>query len=379
MEMATNPDLKVNLDIFSTLLGNQGGNNKGRDLIFMHKPQISRVMKINSIFYKEALKAVSVFERKKRIPDIKDWDDENIFYNPLIMSKSGKTLKETEYCRKNGIYKLGQLLEEKSKEARNLPFDRKLASIANNIILDTGVKKEDMVFLGNRKEVKMSMITQKELYEYAILEKSTDHIHQSKWVTKLDTVILWEEVWNSVHNFLVNNKTRTAIWEQIHLNFYTQYSYNKWHDKTDKCPLCNKLPQNIYHIILHCDFMNTIWTDVQPILSQLYSKSIDDEEKAFGIVHIKRTSGILLRNWVTYKLREQALQFERMAYHSSKAASLNLFKAKFNQSMAQEIKQLLFRYNNENKLPLFDKIVAYREILCEKVQEGEYRLKTILA
>ena len=47
--------------------------------------------------------------------------------------------------------------------------------------------------------------------------------------------------------------------------------------------------------------------------------------------------------------------------------------------MAQEIKQLLFRYNNENKLPLFDKIVAYREILCEKVQEGEYRLKTILA
>ena len=45
--------------------------------------------------------------------------------------------------------------------------------------------------------------------------------------------------------------------------------------------------------------------------------------------------------------------------------------------MPSGIKQLMFRYNNENKLSLFDKIVAYQGILCEKVQDGEYRLKTI--
>ena len=73
------------------------------------------------------------------------------------------------------------------------------------------------------------------------------------------------------------------------------------------------------------------------------------------------------------------MQFERMAYHSSKAATLDLFKAKFNQSMASEIKQLMFRYNNENKLPLFDKMIAYQGILCEKVQEGEYRLKKVFS
>ena len=106
-------------------------------------------------------------------------------------------------------------------------------------------------------------------------------------------------------------------------------------------------------------------------------KPINNEEKALGIIHIKRTIGILLRNWLTYRMREQILHFERLAYHSSKTASLNLFKARFNQSMAYGIKQLMFRYNNENKLSLFDKIVAYRGILCEKVQEGEYRLKTI--
>ena len=95
--------------------------------------------------------------------------------------------------------------------------------------LDTDVKKDDMVYLGNNKKVKMSLITQKELYEDAILKKTMDHAHQSKWVQKLDIVIFWEEVWNAVHNFLLSNKIRTEIWEQIHLNFYTQYSYNKWH------------------------------------------------------------------------------------------------------------------------------------------------------
>ena len=138
---------------------------------------------------------------------------------------------------------------------------KKLISLANNIVLDTEVGKEDMVCLGNVKEVKMSMITQKDLYEDAILKQfSTDHVHQSKWASELNTVMLWEEVWDSVHNFLSSNRTKTAIWEQIHLNFYTQYSFNKWHNKANLCSLCNKLPDSIYHIILHCDFVNTIWT-----------------------------------------------------------------------------------------------------------------------
>ena len=379
MEIVTNPELNVNFNIFTDLIGIKKGNNNGRDLIFMHRSHITRIMKIDSPFYKEALTATCIFERKKGIKCIEDWDEQPIFYNPLITSKSGKTLKETEYYRKNSVYKLGQLLEEKSKEARNVPYDRTMTTLASSITLDTDVEKEDIVILGTRKVVKMSSITQKELYEDAILKISKDHTHQAKWAAKLNTVILWEEVWNSVHNFLVSNKTRTVIWEQLHLNFYTQYSYNKWHGKQDMCPLCSKVPESIYHVILHCDFVNNIWTQMQPILYQLHSKLVNDEEKALGIVNIKHTNEIFLRNWLTYKLREQVMQFERMAYHSSKAATLDLFKAKFNQSMASEIKQLMFRYNNENKLPLFDKMIAYQGILCEKVQEGEYRLKKVFS
>ena len=208
---------------------------------------------------------------------------------------------------------------------------------------------------------------------------TTNHKYQSKWVIKLNIVIIWEEVWTSIHNFLLSNETKTAIWEQIHLNFYTQYSYNKWHGKTNTCPLCNKIPQNIYHIILHCDFVNTIWTHMQPVLSKIHSKLIDDAEKALGIINISHAPSIMLRNWITYKMREQILVFERKAHHSPKSVSIDSFKIKFNHSVAFEIKQLMFRYNHENNITKFDKIVAYQGILCEKIQEGEYRVNKIFS
>ena len=112
----------------------------------------------------------------------------------------------------------------------------------------------------------MSLITQKELYEDAILRtNSQDHVYQSKWFAKLDPIILWEAVWESVHHSLVSNSTSTAIWEQIHLNFYTQYSYNKWHNGVGACPLCGCVPESIYHIILHCDYTNNAWAGVASV------------------------------------------------------------------------------------------------------------------
>ena len=110
---------------------------------------------------------------------------------------------------------------------------------------------------------------------------------------------------------------------------------------------------------------------------KLHSKSVNNEERALGIVDIKKSNGMILRNWITYKMREQILQYERKAYYSSKVPSIATFKAKFNQSVASEIKKWMFRYNNEHKLHVFENIVAYKGVLCEKMQEGEYRIKII--
>ena len=189
-------------------------------------------------------------------------------------------------------------------------------------------------------------------------------------------MILWDEVWASVHNLLLSNKTKTAIWEQLYLNFYTQYSYNKWHKTINSCTLCGKDPTDIYHIILHCDFTNTIFTQIEPALLKLFPNTITREEKAFGIVNIINKPAIMVRNWLTYKIREVILDFERKAYHNPKVASVTLFKAKFNQEIASEVKKLLYRFKHENRMKKFDEIVCFGDILCEKVGE-EYRLKCV--
>ena len=131
-------------------------------------------------------------------------------------------------------------------------------------------------------------------------------------------------------------------------------------------------------MILHCKFVNQVWIQAKPLLNSLHEKSITDEEKALGIVNMKGTVSIMLRNWVTFKLREQMMLFERKLSKSSRCASLDNFKAKFNQSMALEIKQHLFRYQEEGNLPTFDKVIAHKGVLCWKDTEGIYEMGIFL-
>ena len=97
---------------------------------------------------------------------------------------------------------------------------------------------------------------------------------------------------------------------------------------------------------------------MEPILIHLHRLPITDAEKGLGVINIKSTNGILLRNWLTYKLREQVMLLERKAYHSPAAVSNDYFKARLNQSIALEIKQLLLRFKNENKLSSFHELIT---------------------
>ena len=91
-----------------------------------------------------------------------------------------------------------------------------MVSLANSITLammnmEYALLKEDKVFLGNTKIIKMAQITQKDLYEDAILYRSEEHSYKQKWARELDTLIVGDEVWNTIHHFPVTNKTKTTI------------------------------------------------------------------------------------------------------------------------------------------------------------------------
>ena len=182
-------------------------------------------------------------------------------------------------------------------------------------------------------------------------------------MVKLNSSIVCDEVWETVHNILSTNRTKTIIWQQIHLNFYTQYSYNKWHKKQDMCPLCQKTPENIYHIVLHCEFTNKLWEEIEPLLKQLHPTTVTEEEKAFGIVQKNQTTGILLRNWLTFLLREYITQEERAAYHAIKKTKLENSKTKFNHAVRFEMHLKIIRYRNENNLAFLEKIITHAEVL----------------
>ena len=376
-EIATNPHLKLNLDIFTRLLGKQKGYIDGRDLIFLQKSYIQNQLKTESKFYKEALVTMARLETRKGIQNIEHWDKEHLFYNPLFTRENGKLLSITKHCEENNIFKLEQLLDEKVKESRKLPFDKVLTNMLSKILVNPLARKVDILITASGEEIKLTEITQKQLYEETLFTIGRDHHSQVKWVEKLDTSIVWEDVWKTVHNILSTNKTKTIIWQQIHLNFYTQYSYNKWHKKQDICPLCQKTPENIYHIVLHCEFTNNLWEEIEPLLKQLHPTTVTEEEKAFGIVQKNQTKGILLRNWLTFLLREYITQEERAAYHAIKKNKLENSKKNFNHAVRFEMNLKIIRYRKENNLAFLEKIITHGEVLCKKREDGEYEIKQV--
>ena len=164
-----------------------------------------------------------------------------------------------------------------------------------NIKIDTHVQTEDIIISTSLKYITFKEVSQKQ-YEEAIARDSREHHAQLKWFDKLHLSVNWEYIWQAVHNTLSINETKTLIWKQIHLNFYTQYMYNIWHKEENECPLCKKIPESVYHIILECQFTNELWKQIEPFLKKLHPANVTDDEKAFGIAQKNETVGVLLRN-----------------------------------------------------------------------------------
>ena len=97
--------------------------------------------------------------------------------------------------------------------------------------------------------------------------------------------------------------------------------------------------------MLHCNLVNTLWGQLLPTLLKLSSKALGDTEKAFGIVQIKKTPGIILRNWLDTSFAKKSCYLREA--HITKQRSPETFKAKFNQSVARDIKLLMYRFRNE--------------------------------
>ena len=90
-----------------------------------------------------------------------------------------------------------------------------------------------------------------------------DHPHVNKWDACFrGRTIDWGGVWEAVNGLVSLECTKTIIWEQIHLNEYTTYSYNKWHNAQQVCPFCQEIPDTRFHITLECPVVQSLWSEV---------------------------------------------------------------------------------------------------------------------
>ena len=362
MDLLHNSSLKTHLALATSLVGLQKGGLQLTELIFTNTFYCTRLLQIsNSNFYTEALKATAKLTLNKRIDDL---NDENVFYNPIFTDAHNKPLAVTKRCERLSIFKYRQFADEYSKMALQLPYIPYVSKTFERIAhMYISGKAQHTIFLTSQQAcISFGAVTFKNVYEELLRRNYVEHHSIEKWETKFSSNIEWDKVWATINNPVTTEAVKTTIWEQIHLNDYCTYSYNKWHKKQDLCPLCLQLPGSRFHLTIECIVTQNLWHDLEPHLRRLSHSYISEQEMVFGLPGHK--PGIILRNWITFLLRHCIVEQESIAYHNKKGL-LNEqdIRLKFNERVKAEVMGKYRIYSNLGRVDFFERIFACNDYL----------------
>ena len=312
VNLCVNPTLSLHKALVERLLGTHKGDLSGLDLMFTTRHYARKIMKVPSLFYKEALWAVTLLHVRKKVLDPRA---EKLFYNPTFLRADGRTLTPNNTCLTHNITTYGQLLDEVALRTAGVRHRRHIASLFDLITTADLDGRGDYFLHTHRDPIPFSKLYQHHIYE-ALLRTQVyrDHHSTAKWVQRLNAPVDWDRVWQTVHQPLAREGTKSLVWAQLHLNNYTTASYNRWHKASQPCPLCLQPIDDQFHLILSCPTTVALWRDLHPFLTQLHSAPITPDEMAFGL--FGHTPRIHLRNWLTFLLRESIADLELKAYHN---------------------------------------------------------------
>ena len=382
IDLVTDESLKTHRNVFRKIIGKQKYHIEGENVIYSDEEFMKKYLKLQNGFYHEALKGISKLNLKKHTTDI---NKETLFHNKNFTSNDEETGEEKSikpFKSKNLQYitTYGDLIQAKSQ---NDPFVKALVEQKLKTIHKIWVCYANQIFLGSDNEpIELKNVTQKCIYNELIHKQSKDHIHQSKWIVDRGDevgVIEWNNVWESLHNHFYADTIKTTIWEQIHLNFYTTYNYNKWHNSMQNCPLCNEIPNEIFHIILDCKFVIKMWKKIESTLLKITPRQITPYELAFGIQNTNKTdkNAVILRNYLTFTLRHCIMNEERKAYYKPYNTDDEKFMTMYNNRIAEEIETMSALFQHLGKSNTYEKIISINEAIVTKTQ-GHYETKCIM-
>ena len=373
MDLCTNPQLVTHLALVTRLLGVQKGGLSGVDLFFTSKHYARRTLKVTTPFYNVAIKAITALETAKRITDPRI---EPLFYNPTFCS-GGKILLPNKTAEDGGILNYGQLLDEVALRTAGQPYRRHITAYFDRMTTQLD-NRQDWTLTLYTGPVPFQTVTAKILYAHLIRQLSKDHHSTERWVTRLRIPIIWDKVWDAIHNRLATEEVKSLLWEQLHLNMYTTYSYNKWHNSTNHCPFCLQTPDDRFHIILDCPMTHSLWNTIEPFLQRIVPTPVTDEEKAFGL--LGNTPAICLRNWLTYTLRFCIHQQECIAYHNKLGiANARPLRHAYNAQVKAEAYQNSLIYDSLGRTDLFEKYFAVNGAFAVKDATDQWQIATIFS
>ena len=261
------------------------------------------------------------------------------------------------------------------RRAQNLPHAPQLTGLYDKLSFGPVYNKDHHLLRLPQQDFKFTEITHRLLYQ-TLLQNSPvykEHHHRAKWYELIHLPLDWDQIWPLVHSPILLAHTKTAIWEQLHLNFYTQYTYNRWHHMADVCPFCHVLPPNILHIVYDCPFVRTLWTDLEPILEAVHPTPLILFEKCFGI--IGTSPSVQLRNFLTFIFRECILLYERIAYHNQQGLlNLKPFKRFYNNKVARCIQHWFYYYDFTHRSHTFRTYFEFTDALTIRLDDGRLQI-----
>ena len=366
--------IDINRKAYYRLMGNQPANIKTGEIFFLSNSYMKRTLVSNSSFYKNSLITLSSLNIIKHIEDPGNVAgmNENIFHNKIFTNIKGNEIKPLPSLVKKGIYLYKHLNEEYCKQVASKPHNKTAAKLIDKLTITVDHVPYHTLRTTRNENINLWNITHKIVYEDLISKTYRTHAYVDKWENWFGENLDWKNVWGTIHNNpqLCSNETITTIWQQVHLQFNTQYTRNKFFKTQHNCPLCQCQTLSRGHIVIDCAFTCELWRDIEPILTQLNPKGITQQEMALGFTTTQYDYGILLRNWLTFTLRNMIWRKEKAAvYRPNSIIDVNRFKSRYNSKIRSEIIIKKMQYLHKNTLPKYNAIITYKKILCSNLNE----------
>ena len=368
IQLLTNPHLTTHLALVTDLLGQHFGHIQGRDLFFLPPALIARTVKASTPFYREALKAFSAFTLDKHIPDV---TQESVFYNRAFLDADHEVLRPDKHFTRMRMYTYLHFLTQQDNMEAHRSYVHRATVLLNSITHISVNRREHGMDTIQYGYLPLRKVTEKILYAEILRTTYLDHRSIHQWREYFQAYLDWPLIWQACHNPLSQERTTALIWEQLHLNYYTTFNYNKWHplQQPAHCPLCHGLPLTPFHLILTCPLTISLWCQLQPLLQRLHPSPVTPQEMAFGLLGSSPT--ILLRNWLTFHLRACIHAHERFAYHHPQGLTHEVMvRAALNRAVTQELQDRLTLFTARDQLPLFLRRYAPLPVFLHKPQDA---------